>query len=265
MYITQFTQQDQMRYAGIDASEKTMGSGKVSAHWHEFYELELVIDGAGSYTIDGTDYEIRSGALFFMCPVSFHQVHFTKDTRLINIMFRPELCDTTLLFRLFSKKTHLSVHLVEDTASFLRTLCREITAEIKNEAYATALLNCVCQKLLQSDVREDNHPVLPMQKAMLYIQNHFKHNITLTEAAAVAGLSPNYFSEQFHQYTDTTFKAYVNNLRFSYAEKLLLYTTLSITEICFECGFNDYSHFLSAFRKQFGVTPTQYRKRMLNT
>ena len=56
------------------------------------------------------------------------------------------------------------------------------------------------------------------------------------------------------------FKEALDELRFSYAQKLLVFTELSVKEIQFRSGFYDYANFARRFRQKYGITPTQYRK-----
>ena len=98
----------------------------------------------------------------------------------------------------------------------------------------------------------------PIQKAILYLKLHFNENPSLKEIASVVNLSPNYFSETFHQNTGQTYIEYLTNLKISYAKKLLLSTNLSVTEICLASGFNTLSHFLKCFKTYTGISPKAY-------
>jgi AraC-like DNA-binding protein len=101
-----------------------------------------------------------------------------------------------------------------------------------------------------------------MQYAVLYVQNHFKEQIRLEDVSRTVNYAPNYFSNQFKAYTGISFKKYVMDLQFSLAEKLLEYTALSVTEICYQCGFRDFSNFMAYFKKRNGVPPNEYRRRL---
>ncbi|MCQ2399898.1 MAG: AraC family ligand binding domain-containing protein [Clostridia bacterium] len=69
----------------ISASEKTISSYG-GTHGHDFFEIEFVLFGSGSYVIDGKNYEIKKGELFFMSPADFHEV-ISDEVGLINVMF----------------------------------------------------------------------------------------------------------------------------------------------------------------------------------
>ena len=58
----------------------------VDTHFHDFFELEYIISGSGTYTVDGKDYPIEAGSLFFLTPLNYHCVDI-KDAELYNVMF----------------------------------------------------------------------------------------------------------------------------------------------------------------------------------
>lgn len=56
-----------------------------------------------------------------------------------------------------------------------------------------------------------------------------------------------------------TFKQYLNKLQFDYAAKLLKFSNMNISEICYESGFKDYANFERHFKSHFKITPTKYK------
>ncbi len=244
----------------VDVSIKSLSAKEVDVHWHDFYEIELILEGAGSYHIDGIEYEIKRGALFCMCPASFHRLTLTKTARLINFMFIPDACDSDVLCDMFRLSPHLSMEISEEAVEFISALANE--AVLTNSiSYQTALLNCVLGKIRQLCVGISPLPPKdPIRYALLYIQNHFREDIRLAQAAKAANYSTNYFGNKFKEYTGLTFREYIANLRFSLAEELLEKTELSTTEICFACGFREYSNFMRHFKKRYKQTPNCFRK-----
>lgn len=264
MQIQMYTQKEKMKYENIDAGVKDI-RGKVHTHWHDFYEIELILRGSGSYVVDGKGFEIKKGDLFFMTPASFHNAYFGEGTRIVNIMFKSDLCDKSYLCSLFNERSFISTTLDDADTEFIRIITKNIENCLNqspvDERYAITLLNCIIGKISQISAKTSPSMIIsPVQKAILYIQNNFRQQISLTQIAEIANYSPNYLSEQFHKHTGMTFKNYLNNLRFMYAEKLLLYTDLSITDICFESGFNDYAHFMYAFKNKYHTSPNKFRK-----
>ena len=99
-----------------------------------------------------------------------------------------------------------------------------------------------------------------LQKVHNYIMNHFKGDIQLQEAADLVHMNPSAFSRFFSNLHDKPFSRYVNETRIGYARKLLIESQLSITEICFECGFRNASNFNRQFKKVTGASPSEYRE-----
>ena len=126
--------------------------------------------------------------------------------------------------------------------------------------YETLLLQCVLQKLLHMKTPQGGELLPYIQHAILYILENFRFGVTLESTAMHLGLSQAYLSDLFKKETGTTFKAYLDDLRFSYVKNLLRATDLSVREIYDTSGFHDYANFARRFKMQFGMTPSEYRK-----
>ena len=90
---------------------------------------------------------------------------------------------------------------------------------------------------------------------------NFKNGISLEDAAENVGLSKAYLSDYFVKQTGINFKEYLDNLRFTYARTLLEFTDNSVNDVYQESGFKDYANFTRRFKKKFGFTPSEYRKK----
>ncbi|MBX3253063.1 MAG: AraC family transcriptional regulator [Chitinophagaceae bacterium] len=96
---------------------------------------------------------------------------------------------------------------------------------------------------------------------MAYIVEHFKKQITLDKAAAIAGMTPTAFCKYFKRVTRKTFIETVLEYRINYAMQQLVNTDHSISHISFESGFGDVSHFYKTFRTKQKLSPLHYRKK----
>ena len=92
-----------------------------------------------------------------------------------------------------------------------------------------------------------------------YIEENISQKISLAEVAALVNMSESAFSHFFKKKTGISFITYVNNLRVAKACDLLASTSLSASEICYDCGFNNKSNFIRIFTKRKNMTPIEYR------
>lgn len=93
-----------------------------------------------------------------------------------------------------------------------------------------------------------------------YVQEHYTSPIKLESIAKESNMTVPAFCRYFKKLTSKTFTQYVNEIRVVQACKLLTEEHLSISEICFESGFNNFSHFNKHFKMITGKSPSDYRK-----
>ncbi len=97
------------------------------------------------------------------------------------------------------------------------------------------------------------------ERTITYINEHFSRDVSISELAALAGLSQYHFIRTFKKETGFTPHEYLVNTRLATARYLLKNTRLPVKDICFNTGFSCESVFCSAFKKHQGMTPAQYR------
>ena len=95
-----------------------------------------------------------------------------------------------------------------------------------------------------------------------YVNTHFQRHITLDQIADKVSMTVPAFCRYFKKATGKTFTKLVNEYRVVHATKLLSESQTSITDVCFECGFNNFSHFNKQFKEFTGKSASNYRKEM---
>ena len=98
-----------------------------------------------------------------------------------------------------------------------------------------------------------------VNKAIQYIQTHYKENLSLDSVAKEIDLSSPYLSSLFSRILGTTFINYVQSVRIQKAKELLCSTTMKVYEIAYSIGYDDEKYFSQVFRKTEGITPSQFR------
>ena len=97
-----------------------------------------------------------------------------------------------------------------------------------------------------------------LNRALQYMNANLAMPMQLADVAREAGLSPQAFSRFFHRFMGVTFVEYVASMRISLACRYLLETDMSISSICYACGFNNLSNFNRQFMRHKQMTPTTY-------
>ena len=93
-----------------------------------------------------------------------------------------------------------------------------------------------------------------------YLQEHLAEEMSLSVLAEEFHLNPQYISQLFKNEIGVNFLSYLTNIRMEKAKKLLLSTSLSIAEVAEQSGYGDYRVFTKVFKKNEGITPSQYRR-----
>lgn len=92
-----------------------------------------------------------------------------------------------------------------------------------------------------------------------FVKEEYQRPISLEEIAGKVSLTIPAFCRYFKRITGKTFTRFVNEYRLAHATKLLHEKQISITDVCFECGFNNFSHFNKQFKTFTGKSPSEYR------
>ena len=112
---------------------------------------------------------------------------------------------------------------------------------------------------------EDSFSQLDMKnqrlfKVVQFIARNYTEKITLDEVAVKFGFNSSYLSRYLKKNLGKSFVSLINELRIHYACRLLIDGDLSVTQVCYECGFNNLSHFYRTFKSQVKMMPKEYQK-----
>lgn len=107
------------------------------------------------------------------------------------------------------------------------------------------------------DIHSDSRRV---QKVQEYINTHYQEEIRLNQLADMVGMTPVSFSRFFKLRTGKNLSDYIIDIRLGFASRLLVDSTMSVAEVCYECGFNNLSNFNRIFKKKKECAPKEFRE-----
>ncbi|MBO4592008.1 MAG: response regulator [Eubacterium sp.] len=115
---------------------------------------------------------------------------------------------------------------------------------------------------LDKEVDGDRSNVV-IRETISYIEEHYKEDISLQDVASVFGYTDVYFCKIFKQNFGKSFIVYLNELRIEKAKEFLANPDINIKDISSESGYRDASYFARVFKRMTGMTPSQYRDRVV--
>jgi AraC-like DNA-binding protein/mannose-6-phosphate isomerase-like protein (cupin superfamily) len=248
--------------------------GNVAVHWHDFYELGYVVDGVARHVVNGVEGVLEPGSAFLLSPADFHEIVPTSDVPLscYNVVVGPDVLERHLdeLVPIGTDWEPWTAHGFDEAAADFERLAREGADDAPGrEIVMDAVLRCIVVELARradaaSTGQNESAPGptvggQDVRRAVAFVERHFREPITLADAAAVAHLSPNYFSERFRATTGTAFQVYLQNRRLQFARSLLASigrSSMSVADVCHAAGFNNLSHFGRAYRRRYGESPS---------
>lgn len=246
----------------------------IGFHGHEFYELEIVLDGTFETVINNDELVMKRGSVVLLTPTDIHCYTNVTETTILNLTFVPDVMEYSSCFELLYPLKYIYSVLddakLKDFTYYIDKMIHE--TKISNEKaltlsrkYISSLLSCLLIELYRLNDIYTDHTYPPVQKAVYFIRSHFKEQITLQNVAENCGLSVSTLNRKLNDYLNMSFKEYLINLRLEYAKQLIVRTTLKITDVAFFSGFNSLSYFQRTFIKKYGYTPNTFRKSYRNS
>lgn len=262
---------------------KQTAARKPSLHYHEYIELLCGVEGTATVYIGSSRLELNEGSMILIYNDEPHDVISKSKECIYHVLkFLPQILLSgeqtyseysyvlTLMEHTRSHRRYFSSEELSKTE--LPSLFGHLKEEWTNQEFGYELS-------LRADVtriflhilrrwREENTSLtetpLPfgqrelIQKALSYIHTNYA-DLTEESVAAACGVTAPYFSRAFKKAMRITFSAYVCDIRLREAERLLLTSDKSVTEIAQAVGFSTSAYFIARFHAARGNTPHQYR------
>ena len=259
-------------YLAIDERIVTDQWPSRELHWHDYFEIEIILSGSGTHLYNDTRFPLSQGCAYLLTPMDIHALIPDSQCHLVHLRFDEQAISEEVRQILLQ---HEHIHSVKmDDIHFSRLLsqltellhCFE-TDTPHLELSIRLILSYLCLHIIKtSQYSSDRFPSYEtanpvVHQTLQYILYNFRKKITMQELGDKAHVSPNHLALLFKQSTGTTCMQMIADLRMQYALKLLENPTLSIETISEQSGFSAVSYFISVFRKRFGITPKEFQNR----
>ena len=258
---------------------------KVPWHWHDELELVVILSGEVSVFISGYELQLHPGEGYFAKSGVLHSAELHSVTgRQHAMVFNPKFIATPedLIWN-----TYVAPILSGENPPFIKLLPgipwqKEILSYAEkawsNGAYEKidypftvreSLTKIFVLLMRNIDTETENSSMSKTQKeehrikkTLCYIETHFREQITIQDIASDANISVSTLLRIYHDILHTTPIQYVLKYRLEQImEELLDNPDASISEIAYACGFNDISYFNRCFLREYGKTPSEFRRK----
>ncbi|MDO4475454.1 MAG: AraC family transcriptional regulator [Lachnospiraceae bacterium] len=253
------------------------------SHWHPFAEMLLSLADGNEVCVNFTNYRLKVNDLVILQPGDLHSINYVSEDSFLIIQFPltsfSSFKEIETITRILGRYPCIPYEARNADSDYLIFLFKSLfTIYESNESFKELML---ASKLMQffaslgyqllathpgsdtESVSEQSRTAKLIAQACMYISDNCTSQITLEDAARHIGISKSYFSHLFKDYTEMTFIDYLTSERIRKAGSLLASSRHKIIDIAFECGFTSISSFNRAFRKVKGISPTEFREKLV--
>lgn len=258
----------------------------VNWHWHRQVEFSCVLEGVVEYCVESQVFELEQGQGIYVNSEAMHRfkpAQSTKQAKVLSLIVDAEgvfprhatslfdsyvfavIADTSLSCIPLRGQDKWQVNILDLLEQAYQEYCAQ---SFGVELFVQSALCLIWRELAQNRASVENssrHKKADASQARLklmisYIQTHYPEDITLQMIASSANISQSECIRCFNDSMATTPINYVIGYRLSQAMIMLQSTDLSISEIGLECGFGTPSYFAKIFKRETGLTPSQFKK-----
>jgi AraC-like DNA-binding protein len=235
-------------------------------HYHHRFVLIINLESEGKVVVDNQTFEFSSGQAILIFPYQFHH-YLQVESKSINWLFITfELYDSSLIESLRNRVTRISDNCYTYLSYLLKQYLKRKLAD-RERTHIFLLTAIVLWELQQNFVRTKSQKALVrislIDKVNAYLWDNIGNKVKLPELAKKFMLSESHLRYLFRRKMGMSIGHYIQKLRANRARSFLINSDLNISEVAFRCGYDSLYTFSRAFKKNIGLSPREYRKKML--
>lgn len=227
------------------------GPFAVGMHFHQCYELVYYMLDEGETVIEGQAYPLGAAVFALMPPGMLHGETHRGDSSLLVVQFTSPV----------PLPLTVGVDGSGELYPVLKTVLRELLEQPEGyRLMLSAKLRELVALLLRWQPSSRRHMHRDLQFVIQYLDENYHEKIVFSELAQQFHYGYDHFHHYFKRVTGLSPRAYLLERRLQAACRMLEDPAVSCTEVAYRCGFSTAPQFSAAFRRRFGVAPTEYRK-----
>lgn len=237
-------------------------------HFHDTHELYYLVRGKTKYFIGNEIFLLEPGDMVFIPKFVYHRTDNGNNTYVerLRLVFDDDFGGEETKKYINRLKSRKLLRIPKENQNSFKNIFEQIENEENNKQQGFAEMEQLCFRqlliLISRYCREENtnlsEPFTMVQCIAKYISENYNADLSLEALSQKYCVSTSHLSRLFKSITGVGINEYINISRITAAEKMLLSTDISVTEIATECGFNDSSYFSHVFKKLKGITPKKY-------
>lgn len=240
---------------------------KIHTHWHENIEVLYCVEGSGAVQINAESIEIKEGDMVIVNSKCLHCIGSNKRVRYLCLIVDNEFFKSNGI-KIDSLIFNVKIH-DEKAAELMKNIWdvfkheNEMFGKAEKRQSILTFILYLCKAYSRVRKNEPEHKskaYAAVLDAVEYINVNFPQRITIDELAQMYNYSKYHFSRLFKENTGLTIIEHINKRRCEHARLLLRDTQKTVSQICYECGFDTPSYFTKTFKQQYGLLPTDYKK-----
>ena len=247
-------------------------------HFHNTYEMYVMLDGRKNYYLSGKEILLEAPAVILISPAVLHRASSPEDLpqRRLLINFSPgimnrfdDVRDQTVLGKnnpamAFRADREFCEKLVQDICRL-----RDRAGMLENVRLSTLIFDAVCElSAIEQYICINEEWQSTDERRVIAILTDMQNNISemqpLEQLASRYGCTADGLTRLLKRYTGLTYRDHINSIRMEKAVEMLAHSSCAMEVIASECGFSGANYFGDSMQKRFGIPPTEIRRYLRN-
>lgn len=256
----------------------------LDCHWHEELEFLVITEGRALFQIDTAQYVLEKGQGVFVYTGELHSCHALENSpcSFVAVVFSLsflhsstyDLLQNKYIDVISGRRVSIPRHIkgIDEWEGRLLSRLSEIVGLCFEKPYTyemqvKALLYQVFSGLLSNadptkpvyESAIDYYRMERIKNALKIMQDNYNNQISTKDISLALNMSEGHFCRMFKQVVKKTPMDYLNYYRVNKAARMLEATDMKVIDAAMEAGFDNFSYFISTFKRYMGATPAKYR------